>query len=111
TTGGLPERVEGAAVSSSFFPMLGVKPRLGRVFLPEEDQPGRDNVALVNYGLWLRRFGADPALVGRKLVINGRSIQVVGILPPDFQYAPDADIFTPLAFSNNDLSPDNRGSH
>jgi predicted permease len=111
TTGGLPERVEGAAVSSSFFPMLGVKPKLGRVFLPEEEQPGRDGVALVSHGLWRRRFGADPTLVGRKLVINGRSFQVVGVLPPDFQYAADADLWTPLAFSNDDFSPNHRGSH
>src|SRR5437773_3227643 len=111
TTGGLPERVEGAAVSSSFFPMLGVKPKLGRVFLPEEEQPGRDNVTLLSHGLWRRRFGADPTLIGRKLVINGRSFQVVGVLPPDFQYAADLDLWTPLAFSNDDLSPSHRGSH
>jgi putative ABC transport system permease protein len=110
-TGGLPERVEGGEVSASFFPMLGVKPTLGRVFLPEEEQPGRDNVALISNGLWRRRFGADPALVGRKLAVNGRSVQVVGVLPADFQYAPDADLFTPLAFSNDDFSPNHRGSH
>ena len=91
--------------------MLGVKPKLGRVFLPEEEQPGRDNVTLLSHGLWRRRFGADPTLIGRKLVINGRSFQVVGVLPPDFQYAADLDLWTPLAFSNDDLSPSHRGSH
>jgi predicted permease len=109
--GGLPERVEGAEVSSSFFPLLGVQAKLGRVFLPEEEQPGRDNVALLSEGLWRRRFGADPNLVGRKLTINGRSFQVVGILPRGFQYPADAELWAPLAFSNDDLSPGNRGSH
>jgi len=84
TAGGLPERVEGAEVSVSLFPMLGVQAERGRVFLPEEEQAGRDNVVLLSDALWRRRFGADPNLVGRKLPINGRSFQVVGILPPDF---------------------------
>lgn len=108
---GLPERVEGASVSPSLFPLLGVRARLGRVFLPEEGQTGRDNVVLLGDALWRRRFGGDPALVGRKLRINGRSFQVIGILPRGFQFPADADIWTPLAFSNEDLSPNNRGSH
>ncbi|HUJ22529.1 MAG TPA: ABC transporter permease [Bryobacteraceae bacterium] len=111
TAGGLPERVEGARVSASFFPLLGVQAKLGRVFLPEEEQFGRDNVALVSDGLWRRRFAADPHLVGRKLAVNGRSFQIVGVLPPGFQFPADADFWTPLAFSNDDLSPNSRGGH
>src|SRR5438552_3668754 len=111
TAGGLPERVEGAEVSVSLFPMLGVQAERGRVFLPEEEQVGRDNVVLLSDALWRRRFGADPNLVGRKLPINGRSFQVVGILPPGFQFPPDCDIWAPLAFANEDLAPDHRGSH
>jgi len=111
TAGGLPERVEGAEVSVSLFPMLGVQAERGRVFLPEEEQAGRDNVVLLSDALWRRRFEADPNLVGRKLPINGRSFQVVGILPPGFQFPADCDIWAPLAFANADLAPDHRGSH
>jgi putative ABC transport system permease protein len=109
--GAVPERIEGAAVSTSFFPMLGVKAQLGRVFLPDEEQSGRDTVVLLGDGLWRRRFGADPGVVGRKLNINGRSFLVVGVLPPGFRYPGESDLWTPLAFSNDDLSPNNRGSH
>jgi predicted permease len=111
SAGGLPERIEGAYVSSPFFPLLGVQAALGRVFLPEEEQPGRDNVVLLGNGLWRRRFGADPSVIGRKLTISGRSMLVVGVLPQGFQYPADADLWAPLAFSNDDLSPNNRGSH
>ena len=111
TVGSVPERVEGVDVSTSFFPLLGVEAKLGRVFLPEEEQPGRDNVALLSDRLWRRRFGADPKVVGRKLIISGRSFIVVGILPPGFQYPPAAELWVPLTFSNDDLNPRNRGSH
>jgi hypothetical protein len=111
TAEGLPERVEAALVSSSLFPLLGVKPQLGRVFLPEEEQQGRDNVAMLGDGFWRRRFGADSGVVGRKLTINGRSFLVVGILPAGFHYPAEADIWAPLAFSNDDLSPGSRGNH
>ncbi|HXA06436.1 MAG TPA: ABC transporter permease [Bryobacteraceae bacterium] len=109
--GGLPERVDGASVSASLFPMLGVQAKVGRTFLPEEEQRGRDNVALLSEGLWRRRFGADPNLVGRKLAINGLSLRVVGILPQGFHYPLDAEVWTPLSFSNDDLSPNSRGNH
>jgi len=111
SAGGVPERVEAALVSPSFFPLLGVEAQRGRVFLSEEDQPGRDNVVLLGDGLWRRRFGADPNVVGRKLTISGRSFLVVGILPPGFRYPAEAEIWAPLAFSNDDLSPGSRGSH
>ncbi|HVP45371.1 MAG TPA: ABC transporter permease [Bryobacteraceae bacterium] len=111
SSGGVPERVEAAVVSSGFFPLLGVEAQLGRVFLPEEDHPGRDNVVLLGDGLWRRRFGADPKVVGQKLTISGRSFLLVGILPPGFRYPADADIWVPLAFSNDDLGPGRRGNH
>ena len=111
TAEGSPERVDGASVSASLFPLLGVEAKLGRVFLPEEEQRSRDNVALLSDGLWRRRFAADPNLVGRKLTINGVSLLVLGILPPGFHYPFDAEIWTPLSFSNDDLKPNNRGNH
>ncbi len=108
---GTPERIDSAVVSTSFFPLLGVQAALGRVFLPEEGQPGRDRVVLLSDGLWRRRFGADPAISGRKIVMNGQSYLVVGVLPPNFQLPLEAEVWTPLVFSSDDLSPNNRGNH
>jgi predicted permease len=108
---GTPERIESAVVSTSFFPLLGVQAQLGRVFLPEEGQPGRQHVVLLSDGLWRRRFGGDPAISGRKLVMNGQSYLIVGVLPHDFQLPLEAEVWTPLVFSADDLGPNNRGSH
>jgi predicted permease len=108
---GTPERIDGAVVSPDLFPMLGVQPRVGRTFLPEEAQPGRDRVALISFGLWKRRFGSDPSVVGRKVLMNAASYQVVGVLPPEFDFPPQTEIWAPLAFAAADLGPNNRGSH
>jgi len=108
---GTPERIDSAVVSTSFFPLLGVQAQLGRVFLPEEGQPGREHVVLLSDGLWRRRFGADPAISGRKLVMNGQSYQVIGVLPRDFQLPLEAEVWTPLVFLADDLSPNSRGNH
>jgi len=108
-----PERVEAANVSTSFFSMLGVQAHLGRVFLPEEGQPGRNHVALLTDGLWRRRFGGDANVIGRNLVMNGQDYQIVGVLPRGFQMPADAqvEILTPLVFSAEELTPDSRGNH
>jgi len=108
---GTPERIDSAVVSTSFFPLLGVQAQLGRVFLPEEGQPGRQHVVLLSDGLWRRRFGADRAISGRKLVMNGQSYLIVGVLPRDFQLPLEAEVWTPLVFSPDDLSPNSRGNH
>ena len=110
--GGMPERIDGAAVSTSLFPMLGVEAQLGRVFLPEEDATGRQpDVVLISHGLWQRRFGGDRTVVGRKVFLSGRGFTIAGVLPPGFQYPDEAEIWTPLAFSSDDLSPNRRGNH
>jgi putative ABC transport system permease protein len=106
-----PQRVEGAAVSPSLFPMLGIRPAVGRVFTPEEAQPGRDQELLLGYGLWARRFGSDPGVIGRALEVNGHSMTVVGVLPQGFDYPLKAEMWQPLAFGPQDLTPDNRGNH
>jgi putative ABC transport system permease protein len=107
--GGTPERIDSAVVSTSFFPMLGVQAQVGRVFLPEEGEAGRERVVLLSDGLWRRRFGADPAVSGRKLVMNGQSYLIVGVLPRAFQLPRDAEVWTPLVFSPDDLNQ--RGNH
>lgn len=108
---GTPQRIEGYRVSPSLFPMLGTQPIVGRAFLPEEAQPGRDKVVLLSYGLWQRGFGGDPKVVGRTLDINGLDYSVVGVMPASFQYPEDAEVWGPLAFAPADLMPDNRGNH
>jgi len=85
SAGGETNEVQGAVVSANYFPMLGIRPALGRFFLPEEDQVrGRDAVAVISTAFWQRRFGGDPGVVGRAITINGVSFQIVGIAPEEF---------------------------
>src|ERR1044071_1863736 len=91
-SGAEPERVVGAFVTSSFFPVLGIQPVRGRAFTPEDDAQGGGQVALLAHELWQRRFGADPEIIGRSLTFNGEPYTVVGIMPAGFRYptiAPD----------------------
>src|SRR5215510_15138545 len=81
-----PESMAGAYVSASLFTVLGVKPILGRTFLAEEDRPGANRVAVISHGLWQRRFGADPGLIGKTIQVDGESHVVVGIMPPGFKF-------------------------
>jgi len=85
---GAPERIQGARGSADFFKALGVEPILGRAFQPGEDSPGAANVVLLSYGFWQRRFGGDAAIVGQSLTLNGSPYTVIGVLPPNFQFAP-----------------------
>jgi len=85
TEGGDAERVLGAAVSSDYFGVFGVKPELGRVFTPDEDKPGAPSVILISHGLWQRRYGGDPNIIGREINLGGKST-VVGIMPAGFQF-------------------------
>ena len=108
-TGAEPERVPGMSVSAEFFPLIGVKPALGRTFLLEEEQPGRDHVVLLSNGLWRRRYGADPAIVGRTITVEGELYTVAGVLPdfPMFRILNHAiDIYTPLTLPGTALTRD-----
>lgn len=106
---GDPERVGVMRVSSSLLPMLGAQPVAGRLFTAEEDSLGHANSAVLTYGIWARRFGSDPHIVGRSIVLNGASYQVVGILPQRFALPQEvlpllygteqADIFITLPLS------------
>ena len=93
-----PDRLQGAAVTDNFFQVLGVEPIMGRSFRKGEDQPGAERLVILSHGLWQRRFGADPNVVGRSLTLNGDSYTVAGILPKDFQFAPAGavELWTPL---------------
>jgi predicted permease len=84
---GEPERVSGEMVSATFFPVLGVKPALGRTFLPEEDQVGARPVVLISGGLWKRKFGSALDAVGKTLTLSGAGYTIVGVIPASFHYS------------------------
>jgi putative ABC transport system permease protein len=81
-----PEALYGLRVSANLFPTLGVTPMLGRNILPEEDQLDHSNEMILSYGLWTRRFNADPHVVGRNVVVNGHDCLVIGVMPPEFNF-------------------------
>lgn len=107
-----PERVRAALISTNLIPMLGVPLAYGRAFLPEEDQAGRNQVAILSYNLWQRRFGGNTSIIGQSLTLDGRSVNVVGVMPRGFQF-PDveAEMWLPLVFTADHLSDNYRGSH
>ena len=112
-TGGAgdPERVETAKVTAQFFSVLGTQPLRGRSFLSEEDQVGRDRVAIISYGLWQRRFAGDDNVAGQNLMLDGVSHTVVGVMPADFQFPEqEIQIWTPMALGAKYVE-ENRGSH
>jgi putative ABC transport system permease protein len=80
-----PETWRATRVSQGFFRILGAQAMVGRTFLPEEYQTGRNQVVVLSYGLWRRRFGAEPKVVGRKLTLDGQPMTVVGVMPPEFK--------------------------
>jgi predicted permease len=98
------EQVPGAQVTDGLFEILGVEPAQGRAFTAEDLAPGKDGVAIVGHGLWQRRFGASPALVGSAVRLDGRSYTVIGIMPPGFAYPEQAELWVPLAFTPGDLT-------
>ena len=101
--------VQVAATSANFFTALRARPVLGRVFGESECRPGHDAVVLLNYGLWQRRFGSDPSVLGRRIELDQRGYTVIGVLPKTLQYPSDADIFAPLAPAPPELA--DRASH
>ena len=93
---GEPERVIADRVTSNFFPTLGVRPFMGRGFLPEEDKMGGDDrVVVLSHGYWQRRFGGDERIVGRQIQLSGRPWTVVGVAPPEFRYGRNVDLWAP----------------
>ncbi|HUI41107.1 MAG TPA: ABC transporter permease [Terriglobia bacterium] len=105
-----PEQVSGLRVSAGFFPVLGVKPFLGRTFLPEEEVPGKDHEVVLSYGLWKRRYGGDPALLGHTVKIDGEDFSVVGVMPRDFEWqfwSSQRQLWVPVGYTKTDYGRDN----
>jgi putative ABC transport system permease protein len=100
-----PENVQAAKVGADFFQLLGVEPALGRGFRVEEDRPGADAVVVLSDGLWRRRFGGDPTIVGREIRIDGVPRQVIGVMPPSLDYTLyDEELWLPNAFTPAQLA-------
>ncbi len=105
-----PERLRGVRMTAGLLPMLGVKPALGRDFLAEEDQPGKNNAVILSHDLWERRFGGDPNVIGRTLTLNGFSRTVIGIMPASMKFpSPEVQIWSLMAFSDQERQ--NHGGH
>ncbi len=98
-----PEEVKAERVSAGLFPLLGVQAKVGRTFVPEEDRPGHTNFVIMSYTLWQRRFGGDPAIVGKAIRLRDQSFTVVGILPAGFTLLePDVELWVPIGINPND---------
>ena len=98
TDGERPERVRGVMTSTDFFPLFGVPPILGRTLLPEDNRPGNDHVVVLGSGLWKRRFGSDPALVGKNIMLNGEPYTVVGVMRATFNPDDYGELWLPSAW-------------
>ncbi|HTS13570.1 MAG TPA: ABC transporter permease [Candidatus Limnocylindrales bacterium] len=109
TGNGEPEQALGAMVSPAFFSMLGVAPQIGRGFLAGEDLPGKENVVVIGFGLWQRRFGGAADVIGKTLNVSDEPHVVVGVMPAGFQFPESAEIWTPLVTAGKVRN--NRRSH
>jgi putative ABC transport system permease protein len=90
-----PERILGIRGTANYFAVLGFEPALGRGFLPGEDQPGRDGVAVLGDGLWRRRYGADRGVIGKTISLNSRGYTIVGVMPPEHTYPEGGQVWVP----------------
>jgi putative ABC transport system permease protein len=105
---GNARQLNGALVTYNLFSALGVSPLLGRTFLPEEDRPGADHVALLSYALWRNRFAGSPAIIGQTLRLNAEPYTVIGVMPPGFSFPEKEinviDVWAPRAFTSQELA-------
>ena len=105
TGAGDAEQVRAEFITSAFFDVLGVRPVIGRTFAPEEDQPGRSPVALISEGLWRRKFGGAPDVLGKSMTLNGKGFTIVGVIPASFDLLTPsfraAEIYAPIVQWNN----------
>jgi predicted permease len=116
TGAGAPEQITAQAVSANFFSLLGVNAAVGRTFIPEEGEKGKDNVVILSDGLWKRHFGGDPGVVGKNLLLNGVSQTIVGVMPAGFQFfvqegtltGSHPQLWTPFAFTAANRTPRGR---
>jgi predicted permease len=104
-----PEAIQAAPVAPGFFSILRVQPILGRGFTPDDDRPGQGHVVVLGNALWRERHGADPAVIGQKIVLDGEPYTILGVMPPNFKYPSWAQLWTPLAWTDEKRAV--RGNH
>jgi|HubBroStandDraft_6_1064221.scaffolds.fasta_scaffold10274_6 putative ABC transport system permease protein len=104
-----PESIQAAPVAPGFFSILRVQPILGRGFTPDDDRPGHGHVVVLGNTLWRERYGADPAVIGQKIVLDGEPYTILGVMPPKFKYPSWAQLWTPLAWTDEKRAV--RGNH
>jgi putative ABC transport system permease protein len=92
-----PERLDGARVSAAFFDVMGIRPALGRTFTEANETPGQDRLAVLSHGLWQRRFGGTPDVLGRTMTLSGEPYEIVGVMPPELRFPAEAELWVPLA--------------
>jgi putative ABC transport system permease protein len=94
-----PLQLRGRMVNWNFFQLLGVRPQIGRLFIEEDDRYGAARTALLDNGMWKERFGGDPGVLGRAIVLDGESYTVIGVLQPGFEYFRQDDVYVPIGLS------------
>lgn len=109
TGDGAPEQLPGISVSAAFFDVFGRAPALGRAFAEEEEVDGAHRVVVLSHGLWVRRWGADPRVVGTTIDLNGELFEVIGVMPDGFAFPSSAQLWTPLVISDQEY--DDTGRH
>jgi putative ABC transport system permease protein len=97
-----PQRITGFDVSANFFELLGVQPAMGRGFLPEEEQLGKNREIILSHGLWERRYASDPAILGKIAKVNDESFTIVGVMPKGFNYPMTVEAWMPMAFADKE---------
>ncbi|HXD33045.1 MAG TPA: ABC transporter permease [Pyrinomonadaceae bacterium] len=100
TGGGEPERLSAAAVTGNYFETLGVAPALGRAFRLENEKTGQDQVAVLSYRLWQKRFGGDPNIVNKTITLDGNTCAVLGVMPREFNFPAATDLWVPMNFDS-----------
>jgi putative ABC transport system permease protein len=111
TGGDEPERLQGRNVSYNFFDVLGVVPAVGRSFRADEDRAGAPHVAVISHGLWQRRFGGDRKIIDKAVALNGESYTVVGVLPQDYRFGTQTDVFVPIGLNEDGDNMRPRDNH
>ncbi len=106
-----PERIEGTGVSASFFPTFRVNALLGRTFISEEEEPGRNRVVVLSHSFWQRRFGADGNIIGKTIHLNEVTFTVIGVAPSEFRFPRSADLWLPVSLGKDRIFTETTGIH
>ncbi|MBV9009060.1 MAG: ABC transporter permease [Verrucomicrobia bacterium] len=106
-----PQQIPGAIVTANFFKVIGIQPRLGRVFTDDEDKPNGPQLAVISDRLWARFFQRDPGVLGRVVTFNNRPATIIGVMPPEMQAPADTDVWFPLVRRTGNGVWGNRGIH